>query len=172
MRHLNLLPGFLLLPMVLIYSIMITPLIQLFTVCNQVKNALGQFLGTLSLDEIITLLEKVNASLAGLTAEELVLALKALAKHMQEMQQLSVDEYSRYIVVGNPPDPAIWVPKKEVWDRLGIVRSTLDVKMAAGELVAYYKVGAERQKTPRVFFKRTDIEAHRATYSHDKGKTR
>lgn len=151
---------------------MITSLIQLLTLFNQVKNALCQFLGELSLEEIIALLEKVNAAPSGLTAEELVLALKALAKHMQEKQQQPAAESSRYIVMGNPPDTAIWLPKKEVWDKLGIVRSTLDEKMAAGELVVYHKVGAERQKTPRVFFKRTDIEAHRATYSHDKGKTR
>ncbi|HWK99842.1 MAG TPA: hypothetical protein VNQ55_07840 [Parapedobacter sp.] len=60
--------------------------------------------------------------------------------------------------------------RKEAWNYLCIAKSTLEEMINAGELDRYHKKGDERKKCPRVWLKRTDVEALYKTYTLRKGK--
>jgi|GEM_PF-4282839 len=81
-----------------------------------------------------------------------------------------LDERNRFIVTEPDIDAGKWMQKKEASMRLGIVRSTLDVKLAAGELTAYYKKGDEHKERPRVWLLRAQVEEYFLTYTVRKGK--
>ncbi len=59
---------------------------------------------------------------------------------------------------------------KEVCPYLGIVRSTLNVKINLGELHVYRRPGSEQQKKPRIWLLRTEVELFYKTYTIRKGK--
>lgn len=63
-----------------------------------------------------------------------------------------------------------WMSRKEAWDFLGIVKSTLEEMISAGELPSYHKQGDEHKKKPRVWLRRADVSLMHTTYTLRKGK--
>lgn len=63
-----------------------------------------------------------------------------------------------------------WMSRKEAWNRLGIVKSTLEGMISAGELPSYHKQGDEHKKKPRVWLRRADVNLMYSTYTLRKGK--
>src|SRR5690606_38682594 len=75
-----------------------------------------------------------------------------------------------YVATDEEIDAGYWMSRIEAWDRLGVVKSTLEEMINSGELAAYHKAGDQRKKKPYVWLKRTDVEALYRSYTLRKGK--
>ena len=81
-----------------------------------------------------------------------------------------INSGNRFIVTKEGIATGIWMSKKEAAAKLGIVRSTLDIKLAENQLTKYYLKGDEHKKKPRVWLLRAEIDKHYHSYTLLKGK--
>ena len=80
------------------------------------------------------------------------------------------DPADRFVVTTATIESGYWMSRKEAWDRLGVVKSTLEEMIRSGELPSYHRQGDERRKKPRVWLKRDEVERLYTTYTLRKGK--
>lgn len=76
----------------------------------------------------------------------------------------------KYIVTESEIQAGLWMPRKEAWLFLCVVKSTLEDMITAGELTAYHRVGDRGKKRPRVWLRRTEVEKHYGDYTLFRGK--
>ena len=75
-----------------------------------------------------------------------------------------------FVVTDAAIESGYWMSRKEAWNRLGVVKSTLEGMIRSGELAAYHKTCDQHKEKPRVWLKSADVDRMYTTYTLRKGK--
>ena len=75
-----------------------------------------------------------------------------------------------FVVTEAEIEAGYWMSRKEAWDRLGVVKSTLEAMINSGELTAYHKTCDRKKKRPYVWLKRSAVDELYTSYTLRNGK--
>lgn len=87
-----------------------------------------------------------------------------------EPQSAEHTAHAPFIVTDEELESGQWMTRKEAWNYLGVVKSTLETMIQSGELPAYQKMGDHHKKKSRVWLRREDVDEHYRIYTLRKGK--